>query len=417
VAYIGLFVFMVLVYYVFTGIKDKRYEKHFYLSLGFKLSAGLGVGLLYWYHYRNGDTLQFDEAAHLILGSVRTIKGWFLFLFHSDLSFLGSSGPPLLEEPRSLFFVKILSLIYLITGGSYWLASLYLSLFSFLGAWKLSETISRHWPQLKYPAIIAFLYFPPVVFWSSGVLKDSVAYGCITLLSSLVIRGMRKETLGANGILAGVLLIWILWSLKYHLAAVLLLAVGMGSVYQPIKSRFKGTIGDVLLLLIFIAFVIALSFLHSNFLPGNLAEVLRQNHQKIIAISESGNLIHFFPYGTGLTHFFLNLPLSLFAGLYMPLPWQGTGFLALMAGIFNILILLFTMIKIYFWKWKTIRFNAWILMLGIYVGVLAILMAYTTPNFGTLERYKSAYIPFYILWILNNEKWLQVIKSLFLHKS
>ena len=414
--YIGIIFFLALVYYVFTTIKNKGIEAHFFPALALKLAAGIAVGFLYFHHYGGGDTLQFDGAAHLVTGSVKTIHGWFLFLFHSDLSFLSGPVPQVLQEPRSLFFIKILSLLYLLTGGSYWLASLYLSFFSFYGAWLLSGAIVHHWPDLKYPAIVSFLYFPTVVFWSAGVLKDTVAYGCITVLGTLMINGIKKGAIGRKTFFTGLLMIWVLWSVKYHLAVILLLSIGMGIVSHSISRKYKGTFRYILLVLFFIIAAIAFSYLHPNFRLGYMLEVLRQNHEKIIKISEGVNLVHFIPYGTGLVHFLLNLPISLFAGLFMPLPGQGTGLLPNLAGFFNAFILLLTILKIISLKGEPFRCNHWYLMLGIYIGLLAILLAYATPNFGTLERYKSAYISFYIFWLLDNKILFHISKSLFFHK-
>jgi hypothetical protein len=416
VVYIGIIVFLAIVYSVFTTIKDNGIEAHFFPALGLKLAAGITLGFLYFQYYGSGDTLQYDGAAHLIMESVKTIQGWFLFLFHSDLNFLSGPIPQVLQEPRSLFFIKILSLLYLLTGGSYWLASLYLSFFSFYGAWLLSEAIVHYWPELKYPAIVSFLYFLPVVFWSSGVLKDAVAYGCITALGTLIISGINKGTIGRKAFLTGLLMIWVLWSVKYHLAVILMLSIGMGIVFQPINEKYKGIPRYILLALFFITAAIAFSYLHPNFRLGSLLEVLRQNHEKIIKISEGVNLVHFMPYGTGLVHFLLNLPIALFAGLFMPLPGQGNGLLPNLAGFFNALILLLTILKIISLKGEPVRLNAWYLMLGIYIVLLAVMLAYATPNFGTLERYKTAYIPFYIFWLLDNKLLFHISKSLFFHK-
>jgi hypothetical protein len=414
--FIGLFIFLSLVYSAFITTGGNSLKLHFFPALGIKLVAGLGVGFLYFYHYGGGDTLRFDAAADLLSRSLHSGKDWFLFLFRSDLSFLSGTVPPFLEEPRSFFFIKILSLIYLITGRSYWVSSLFLSFFSFFGAWKLSITIVHHWPRLKFPVLISFLYFPTVVFWSAGVLKDALAYGAITLLASLMIRGMQKEKMGLKHYVTAFLLLWLLWSVKYHLAVVLILSVGAGMIYYPIQKKFKAVWGFFLIFLFLIGTTLVFSLLHPNFRPANLVEILWQNHEKIIRISEEWNVVRFLPYGTGLSHFLLNLPVSLFAGLFMPLPWQGMGLLAKITGIFNALILILSLLKIYDTGKTSIRWNVWIVMGVIYIGLLAIMMAYTTPNFGTLERYKSAYIPFYLLWIFNNERGFPVSKSLFFHK-
>ncbi len=416
VFFIGLIVFLSLVYFVFITTESKALANYFFSGLVLKLMSGIGVGLLYFYHYRGGDTVQYDMAVRLVLGSAITVREWFLFLLHSDLSFLASQHSQVLMEPRSLFFVKILSILYLLSGKSYWMASIYLSLFSFWGSWYLVKTIMRQWPQLKYPALASFLYFPPLVFWSSGVLKDSVAYACIMALSAWAIMGFKKRSISWREYLTGIFLIWILWSVKYHLAAILILSLVAGIVYQTMINRYKGILKYGWFILFMVILIIAFSFFHPNFRLDIIIEVLRDNQERIILVSEGRNIIHYLPYGNVLIHFLLNLPLSLFAGLFMPLPWQGSGFLPDLTGVFNALILVLTILKILSMKQDPIKWNVWYLMTGIYVVLLAVLMAYATPNFGTLERYKTAYMPFFICWLLDNKRLLNITKSLFIYK-
>ena len=97
----------------------------------------------------------------------------------------------------------------------------------------------------------------------------------------------------------------------------------------------------------------------------------------------------------------------------MPLPWQGAGILPKLTGIINLLILLLAINKLMRQKRAHGELNIRVLMTGIYVATLAILMAYTTPNFGSLERYKIGYMPFFLLWILNEKSIMKRIGGLF----
>jgi hypothetical protein len=340
-------------------------------------------------------------------------NAWFNFLFSADIVPLEGIVSHVLLEPRSFFFVKILSLLYLFTGKSYWISSLYLSLFSFWGGWFIIRKIICYWPALKCPALISFLYFPTLTFWSSGVLKESLAFGCIMTLGGIIITGFQKRSIGWGKIGFGLLLIWVLWSVKYHYVAVMILSLMAGIAYtlifraQWIKYRY------VWLILIILLVIAGLSRLHPNFHLTSLIDVLRENHNKIIDYSNNKNIVYFIPYGTGWIHFLINLPVSSFAGLFMPLPWQGAGLLPKLVGIVNFLILLMTLFKfkkIRDWKWSL---NQWNVILVIYILTMAIFMAYAAPNFGTLERYKTGYIPFFLFWILNNKNLILFLRKCF----
>ena len=412
--FVGLAAFPVLVYYFYVTIKSRELIPHFFPALIFKLACGIGMGILYFNYYGAGDTIQYDLAATEVVNTVQpNIKAWFSFLFCSDLSSQREIMPPVMMEHRSFFFIKILSLLYVLTNKSYWVSSLYLSLFSFWGGWYIVSRIIFYWPDLKYPAMISFLYFPTWIFWSSGVLKDTVAYGCIMMLGGIVITGFQKRWSGWKAIGWGLILLWILWSIKYHYAAILMLALAAGITYQFITVVKWIKFRLFWFFLILILTVIGLSRLHPNFHLNSFIEVLQENHEKIIYNSIEKNTVFFMPWGTGLLHFIVNLPVSLFAGIFMPLPWQGAGFLPKLAGIFNIILLILTIIRLNALRFKQLKLNFWLLVLGVYIGIMAMITAYAAPNFGTLERYKAGYLPFFLFLILiNNQFFIMGVQKL-----
>src|SRR5690606_35684717 len=91
----------------------------------------------------------------------------------------------ILHDRRALLFSKIVSLFYVISFGNYWICTLYFSFFSFLGAWYLVRKITVFFPDKIAGAMIAFLFFSGVVFWSSGIIKESLAMTAIFFLSGI----------------------------------------------------------------------------------------------------------------------------------------------------------------------------------------------------------------------------------------
>ena len=139
---------------------------------------------------------------------------------------------------------------------------------------------------------------------------------------------------------------------------------------------------------------------HPNFRPDRIISVIQENHQMIKEISGQGKTIRFIETENLYLNFLVNIPLSLFAGLFMPLPWQGVNILAIATGIVNLILLILFIGKITTQSPRKFnQNNSFRLSLVFYIIILAILMAYTTPNFGTLERYKTSYIGFFIFLI------------------
>ncbi len=90
-----------------------------------------------------------------------------------------------LQEPRALFLSKVVSVFGLFTASNYWIISCYFSCLAFAGAWYLVKIIRRCNAHYTLAAVLAFLFFPSVVFWSSGIVKESLAMASLYFLSAV----------------------------------------------------------------------------------------------------------------------------------------------------------------------------------------------------------------------------------------
>ena len=73
---------------------------------------------------------------------------------------------------NTYFFSKILAVLNFASLETDWLNAVYLSLFSFVGCWMLAITLARVFPRTPaWAGVLAFVVWPSVLFWSSGVTK------------------------------------------------------------------------------------------------------------------------------------------------------------------------------------------------------------------------------------------------------
>ena len=182
-----------------------------------KIVAGIALGMVYLYYYQiPGDTFLFFEDSKKLTELARTD-------FLSYVRFLLFDEPthPLwteivYQQSRALFMVKITSLFGLITVDNYWITSLYFSVLSFMCAWRLTITIVGSFPSAKTAAIVAFLFFPSVVFWSSGLIKESIAMAALLFLSSAVVKIWVGKQMPWWEWTLVIFSAWIEWHLKYY---------------------------------------------------------------------------------------------------------------------------------------------------------------------------------------------------------
>jgi hypothetical protein len=395
-------VILAIIWFLYKVTGKSSIRNHFIIGLIVKILAGIGLGILYFRFYEFGDTLVFNMAANAIVdlyGS--SFKDFTGFLFGKSTETLVNMYP-VLDEPRSAFFIKILSIFYVFTSNNYWITSIYFSLISFMGSWFLANIFIKKNHRLKYPALLAFLYFPTFVFWTSGIMKESIAWFCLATLISFTIIILDQRKLTILQVISYLMVLLVLWSIKYHYAAVFILCSSPIVIYSLFLKKYQRKVPYIFAAAgAFILISILLMISHPNLYPDQIFTVILENHAFIKQISEPGHSIKYIPKDDPYVHFFINIPVALIGGLFMPLLWQGTNVLSYTTGLVNTIILLLFVVKVIslsLSRKRSITFSE--ISFGLYIIILAVLMAYTTPNFGTLERYKTSYIAFFVLWIL-----------------
>ena len=158
------FIIIFFLCFWFWRKQDDQLRLYFWPALVLKFAAGIALGLVYKYHYIVGDTFGFFEDACKLTELFWSAPGtYFNFLVAGDESD-PVLGLLLNTQSRSLFLVKVVSLIAIFTRDNYWIISLYFSLVSFWAGFLLFQKVSTAFPATKLAAAIAFLFFPSVVF-------------------------------------------------------------------------------------------------------------------------------------------------------------------------------------------------------------------------------------------------------------
>jgi hypothetical protein len=315
------------------------------------------------------------------------------------------------EERSTLPMIKITSLVCVLVGGNYWLASIYFSIFSFCAAFYLTHQLTQYWPEYKLAAVAAFLFFPSTVFWSAGILKESVVFGLICYLSAVVISFYVEKRVSWLQIVLCIVSAWWLILLKYYIAGIFL-GIALMLVFNVIFKKYLGhkishsftKIGIGLVVLVLV--MVGMSSLHYNLGPGRILEIMRTNQEAYLSISNASNIVSYFDDSNSYLFLSANALIALFAGLFLPLWPADVSLMQYPAIIEN--ILLFVCFLLSFKRRWSFNREHFMLIGGCfaYVLVSATMLAYATPNLGTLSRYKVYFIPFFVLFILIEHPWL-----------
>lgn len=373
----------------------------FWPAFAFKLLSAVFVGLLYTFYYHAADTFAYFEDGSKLAGLARSdFSAWRDVLF-SDLSpdFLHLT----FNQPRALFFVKITSVFNILTGNNYWIISAYYAAISFSGAWCLVRTIQRHIPAATLPAVLAFLFFPSVVFWTSGLLKETLAVGALYYLAAVFLKFWFRERPRIADVLLTLVSLWIFWNLKYYYAAVFIPVVCATLVYRFVFSRrvSSATAEAIVWIALLTLPVAGVMFLHPNFYPHRLFQVILANNAAYNALSDPGAVVHFHNLQPTALSLAANAPWALFSGLFRPLAGEAWEPVSILASIENTAVLvLFAAAALQVKNYRLAPHRLLILAVAVYVIALCILLTFSAPNFGTLSRYRSGYYAFFVFLLL-----------------
>jgi len=383
--------------------------------LGPLLFLKLGVSVVTWLRL-TGDADLFQRWARLLTKQLWTApEAWLQTLGGETFAF---EGQHLVYHgfSNTFFLIKLLSVLNLFSLSSVLLDGLYLSLFCFVGCWQLVRAVEAVFPSAPRGAtVVAFSLWPTVLYWSSGLTKESLLVGSSAWLLALVLRWYygskpftKRQMLGL-----GVMAV-LFFKMRFFFAALLLGALaGLGLV--RLAQRLGGARrrwSQVALM----AFVLscgawAAGEVSPAFRFNKFTNQLIRNYSDLRTNSLSRPHIeydHLAPTGESIAR---NAPFAIGYALTRPWPWEFHNITYIGAGLENLVLLtLLVVAGIAFVQGRsgTLPF-ALVLTLLFYCIVLAALLGLSTPNLGTLSRYRVVLLPYLLLLLLENvyvARWL-----------
>jgi hypothetical protein len=230
------------------------------------------------------------------------------------------------------------------------------------------------------------------------------------IVAAVFLKLWIQKNIKVTEILVGALAFWLLWNLKYYFAGILLIALGGLLLVRiilwikPIQSPLKITL---LFLLVLIVPLFLVTQLHPNFYLSRILEVVVKNYEAFRTISRPENLITYYHLRATPASIIINMPWALISGIFQPFIWNTKSFFQLLAGIESFIVFIL-FIGVFRQRSQLLKSPNFLLVLGVltFIGLLAIFLALSTPNVGTLVRYRVGFYPFLIFLLLLANPWL-----------
>lgn len=414
-------VYVALFYFLFSA-RRKNYEDpvlKYYHKQGFWIKA---LAVLPFTLFNTilspGDSfgLYYTEGAniyHLILGDASHIKWLYL------------PGPEfdqnLLKNPLNLGYfraetnymvARIVAILSFVSFGKYLIINLCFSMIAFSGVWKLYLFFYEQYTHMHKQLAIAILYLPTFVFWSSGILKDPICISSLGWITYALYEAFyKKKSLIKNmiiliffGYLLSVLKIYILIAYIPFFILYLILknvnlvkssllkwilgpALIMGSIFagQQVMNNFQKELG--------------------TFAADGITEQIGKQRNSYRDESAPGGGDSNFSLGVefdgSVTSLIKMAPAAIVATFFRPFIWESRKISTLLSSFESMMIMFFTLYVLFIAGpiqfFQSIRNDPTILYCILFALLFGLFVGATTPNFGSLVRYKIPCMPFYVI--------------------
>jgi hypothetical protein len=401
-----------IVFLLWRFHQGKGHGLLFWTGLVVKIVAGLALGFIYQKVIGGGDTWEFHRITlNVIVDTTKNPQDYIRFLFNDQIS---EALAAFRADSNSFFFIKLLSFLYLLTDNSYWWSSVYLSLFSFWGSWYLFLRIEKHFPDFRIPTITAFLFFPSIVFWTSGVSKDSLVMGAMCFVFGFAVQLLYaqdiKEKLYYGLLFASAS--WLFWKVKFFLAVPAIVFLLAYLFVEFLAKRFKGLYTfprkAMLWLGMMVAGTLCAYFLQSDFTPDDLGFHVMLNYNKISAKTSLELPQIVFPnLDASFTSILWHAPQAVGQMVVRPFIWEPAPLFYKLIAAENLVILfiIVTALVEIILNRKIKPLPAFWLVLLCFFLAGSVLVALPTPNLGSLNRYRAPLLAIFLTVVLAQGPW------------
>jgi hypothetical protein len=383
--------------------------------LGYTIVLRGGDTSLYFWSSRSCANLAYNDFGaywQILKGNVNAET---LSAFNTETGYVAY-----VRDMRAFSVVRFTSVIALIFGKSYLLTTIALNLVLFNAFWRFFKLLCKLYPSLIRPMFLSVFLIPSVIFWGSGILKDSYTMAATLWFTYaayyLIIKFDRTKLIRC--VIYLIISVYIFIILKPYILFALIAGVSIWFVFgymQKIQNAFVRVFVFPLLMLLAIlgggAGLIRATESAGGFYssPEAMMEraVIIQNDLKQDYYGDNSFDIGGFE--ASYSGILAKAPIAIASGLFRPFIWEASGPTLIMSAIENIVIMVLLLlalfgrgIKNFF---KQLASNHYLVFALTFSLLLSFMVGLTTANFGALVRYKIPFMPMMVsalLIIYNN---------------
>lgn len=383
----------------------------FIVVFGLKLIAGIGLTMLYTYYYTDrstADIFKYYDDGKVMFSALKTHPADYfkmLFGFQNDTPYFNTTYYDQMrfwysEYPTNIFsdshiIIRFNAFVQLFSFGHFQVHNVFINFISLLGLTAIYKTALHFYHDSKKLLFYCVFLIPSVLFWGSGLLKESIIFlGMGMVLYHAYILSQKMDW--KSVFMCGIGLVLICFTKMYILAAFVPAFLGY-TIHRHIIKKKAWVAYLFGFSLIFLACILLASApLKVN--PFQL--IIAKQHDFIQLLNEVlGNSTFNTPLLESSADIFMQIPMALLNTFIRPFVWEINSPLMFMATAENLDLIFLMLFAIYYRK-KLPNVNVILFCLSFVVS-LYLIIGLTVPNFGAIVRYKVPAIPFLLIAIVS----------------
>ncbi|MCO5286247.1 MAG: hypothetical protein M9898_07540 [Chitinophagaceae bacterium] len=413
-------VYIFLMYLFFKRRREKLGStvlKHYHKqAFWFKIIASL-LFMVYYTYMTGGDTrtLYFLEGKNLFHLLLQDGSNWkYIFTAGKNMNehlLAQTLNIGYLQSEANFMIIRLTAILSFLTFGQYTLIGLFFACFAFSGLWKLFMFFYERKPELHKALAISILFFPSVVFWSSGLMKDSLMIGALGWFTYSLDQFSSGKNLVRNFLILS-LAAYMMITVKVYIFLAYAPLLFLFILFEKLKAIKAVLLRVFLVLVVIVVSIFSFLYAYSSFEEElgtyaleNVTSSMEKLNTTLASMTAEQGAESNFNLGAqfeGTPQSLIKVaPFAIVASFFRPFIWEASKVSQLLSALESLALMLITLfLFVRLGPFRMVRFYlsdpmiffclTFALVFGIFIGA-------TTVNFGTLVRYKIPCLPFYAI--------------------
>lgn len=430
-SYIEIFDYLLMIpyiigFYILARIlfrkEDKSLRGFYFTAFWLRILGCILYSMVMQYYYGYGDSFTFFKGSNFFTDRIREDISNIRYLYapiediaafynnysDSDPLFAGYFG-----HPSGNMVMKISAVLSFFSFHRFLIVSLFFAFFSFYGQWKLF-TVFDHYTARPFRKVAGLLILvsPSIWFWGSGLMKDSLCLGSLGLITYLLFRIYKYRKVKISYLLALFLLGYVVFTVKSYILVIFIIAIVLTWIFMQIRNIQNFAMRMITSVALFFTGLIAFLLLDLSAQIDNAVTkavsqiVIYQNDYLAVTenVESSKGGFSISEIEPTLGGILSHAPQAIFNCLFRPLIWESRSVMIFFTSLESTALLCFViylLLRFPVGFFKEIFTNYFFFFCFVLSMFFALLIGFTTFNFGTMIRYKIIFLPFFYFLIIN----------------